>query len=60
MALGPSVQIDLGATGKAYGQVVFPLEAPWNGRWEIMLPVCVIAHGRGPTVSLGWEPRRRI
>ena len=52
MALAPSVQIDLGVGGKAFGQVVFPLEAPWNGRREIVLPACVIAHGRGPTVSL--------
>jgi predicted deacylase len=52
MELRPTVQIDLGATGKAFGQVVFPLEVPWNGRREIVLPACVIAHGRGPTVSL--------
>lgn len=38
-----SVQIDLGGGGKAFGQVVFPFEAPWNGRREIVLPGCVIA-----------------
>lgn len=52
MGLAPSVEIDLGARGKSFGRVVFPLETPWNGRSEIILPACVIANGSGPTVSL--------
>ncbi|MCP8937474.1 succinylglutamate desuccinylase/aspartoacylase family protein [Alsobacter sp. SYSU M60028] len=52
MRLAPSVEIDLDAGGKAFGRVVFPLEAPWNGRHEIVLPACVIGHGKGPTVAL--------
>uniref|UniRef100_UPI0035B26B75 succinylglutamate desuccinylase/aspartoacylase domain-containing protein n=1 Tax=Sphingomonas sp. TaxID=28214 RepID=UPI0035B26B75 len=52
MGFPPSVQIDLGARGKAFGQVVFPLSETWEGQSEIVLPACVIANGRGPTVTL--------
>jgi predicted deacylase len=52
MGFSPSVEIDLGTRGKAFGRVVFPLGEPWQGRTEIALPACVIANGRGPTVAL--------
>ena len=52
MGFSPSVEIDLGARGKAFGRVVFPLGEPWQGRTEIALPACVIANGQGPTVAL--------
>ena len=41
MGFSPSVQIDLGARGKAFGQVVFPLSETWEGQSEIVLPACV-------------------
>jgi predicted deacylase len=52
MSLDPSIEIDIDAVGKTFGRVVFPLEEPWLGRREVALPVCVIANGTGPTVSL--------
>ena len=52
MSAEPKLEIDLEAAGKQYGRVVFALDAPWNGRREIALPACVIAHGSGPTVTL--------
>jgi predicted deacylase len=52
MNLDPSVQVDFDAPGKSFGRVVFPLAEPWEGRSELALPVCVIANGHGPTVSL--------
>lgn len=52
MTLAPSVDIDLEATGKSHGQIVFPLDEPWQGRDSVVLPACVIANGSGPVVTL--------
>lgn len=52
MGYEPRVEIDLAGAGKQVGRVVFPLDEPFQGRSEIALPVCVIANGKGPAVSL--------
>lgn len=52
MNLAPSAEIDLDATGKRHGRIVFPLDTPWQGQDTVTLPACVIANGSGPTVTL--------